>query len=235
MKTLVARGAARRTHRNRRRPLHLGRARGEHMALGGHSRSSPAGSSPLGGTCSWFPRRAARSWRLCLRLPGKGGPSGDRGPRPHPAAAARAAEHSARGGRASLGVRPRSRAGGAAPRARAGLRRGRGAPPPGAERERQDLVLAGAFAALASILGGPIVAAFMLFELVAASGAVPAQRSDTCCSPASSPPAPATSSSSASATGAASTCRSLRAGAARLHERSARGRGWCIRSPLGSP
>ena len=40
----------------------------------------------------------------------------------------------------------------------------------------RDLVFAGAFAALASILGGPLIAAFMLFELVAASGTIPSAR-----------------------------------------------------------
>jgi H+/Cl- antiporter ClcA len=40
----------------------------------------------------------------------------------------------------------------------------------------RDLVFAGAFAALASILGGPLIAAFMIFELVAASGTVPAAK-----------------------------------------------------------
>jgi H+/Cl- antiporter ClcA len=43
------------------------------------------------------------------------------------------------------------------------------------EGHAQDLVFAGGFAAIAAILGGPIVSAFMLFELVAASGTVPAQ------------------------------------------------------------
>jgi H+/Cl- antiporter ClcA len=38
------------------------------------------------------------------------------------------------------------------------------------------IALAGGFAAIASILGGPVVAAFMLFELVAASGTVPANK-----------------------------------------------------------
>ncbi len=40
----------------------------------------------------------------------------------------------------------------------------------------QDLVLAGAFAAIAVILGGPIVSAFMLFEMVASTGRVPSQQ-----------------------------------------------------------
>ena len=44
-----------------------------------------------------------------------------------------------------------------------------------AEKEHaKDLVLAGGFAAIAVVLGGPIVAAFMIFEMVASSGAVPA-------------------------------------------------------------
>jgi len=38
------------------------------------------------------------------------------------------------------------------------------------------IALAGGFAAIASILGGPLVAGLMLFELVAASGTVPADR-----------------------------------------------------------
>ena len=44
------------------------------------------------------------------------------------------------------------------------------------EENGRDLVFAGAFAAIASILGGPLIAAFMIFELVAASGTVPAAR-----------------------------------------------------------
>jgi H+/Cl- antiporter ClcA len=40
----------------------------------------------------------------------------------------------------------------------------------------RDLVLAGAFAAIAAILGGPLIAAFMIFELLAASGTVPSAR-----------------------------------------------------------
>ncbi len=40
----------------------------------------------------------------------------------------------------------------------------------------QDLVLAGAFAAIAVVLGGPIVAAFMIFEMVASSGLVEAHK-----------------------------------------------------------
>ena len=38
------------------------------------------------------------------------------------------------------------------------------------------LVLAGAFAAVAALFGGPLVAAFLLFEVTAASGKVPAQQ-----------------------------------------------------------
>ena len=40
----------------------------------------------------------------------------------------------------------------------------------------QLLVLAGAFAAIAALFGGPLVAAFLLFEVTAASGKVPAQQ-----------------------------------------------------------
>jgi H+/Cl- antiporter ClcA len=40
----------------------------------------------------------------------------------------------------------------------------------------QLLVLAGAFAAVAALFGGPLVAAFLLFEVTAASGQVPAQQ-----------------------------------------------------------
>jgi H+/Cl- antiporter ClcA len=40
----------------------------------------------------------------------------------------------------------------------------------------QLLVLAGAFAAVAALFGGPLVAAFLLFEVTAASGKVPAQQ-----------------------------------------------------------
>jgi H+/Cl- antiporter ClcA len=42
------------------------------------------------------------------------------------------------------------------------------------ETEAQLLVLAGAFAAIAALFGGPLVAAFLLFEVAAASGAIPA-------------------------------------------------------------
>lgn len=41
------------------------------------------------------------------------------------------------------------------------------------ETEEQLLVLAGAFAAIAALFGGPLVAAFLLFELTAASGRIP--------------------------------------------------------------
>ena len=40
----------------------------------------------------------------------------------------------------------------------------------------QLLVLAGAFAAIAALFGGPLVAAFLLFEVTAASGKIPAQQ-----------------------------------------------------------
>lgn len=40
--------------------------------------------------------------------------------------------------------------------------------------EAQLLVLAGAFAAIAALFGGPLVAAFLLFEIAAAGGAIPA-------------------------------------------------------------
>jgi chloride channel protein, CIC family len=40
----------------------------------------------------------------------------------------------------------------------------------------QLLVLAGAFAAIAALFGGPLIAAFLLFEVTAASGKVPAQQ-----------------------------------------------------------
>jgi H+/Cl- antiporter ClcA len=40
----------------------------------------------------------------------------------------------------------------------------------------QLLVFAGAFAAIAALFGGPLVAAFLLFEVTAASGAIPAQQ-----------------------------------------------------------
>jgi H+/Cl- antiporter ClcA len=43
------------------------------------------------------------------------------------------------------------------------------------EDEGRQLVLAGAFAAIAALFGGPIVAALMLLELIAKSGAVPAR------------------------------------------------------------
>ncbi len=42
--------------------------------------------------------------------------------------------------------------------------------------EAQLLTLAGAFAAIAALFGGPLVAAFMLLELTAMSGAVPARK-----------------------------------------------------------
>ena len=42
--------------------------------------------------------------------------------------------------------------------------------------QAQLLVLAGAFAAVAALFGGPLVAAFLLFEVTAASGKVPAQQ-----------------------------------------------------------
>jgi H+/Cl- antiporter ClcA len=41
------------------------------------------------------------------------------------------------------------------------------------ETESELLVLAGAFAAIAALLGGPLVAAFLIFELSAASGRIP--------------------------------------------------------------
>jgi H+/Cl- antiporter ClcA len=40
----------------------------------------------------------------------------------------------------------------------------------------QLLVLAGAFAAIAALFGGPLIAAFLLFEVTAASGKIPAQQ-----------------------------------------------------------
>jgi chloride channel protein, CIC family len=40
----------------------------------------------------------------------------------------------------------------------------------------QLLVLAGAFAAVAALFGGPLIAAFLLFEVTAASGRIPAQQ-----------------------------------------------------------
>ena len=43
------------------------------------------------------------------------------------------------------------------------------------QTEAQLPVLAGAFAAIAALFGGPLVAAFLLFEVVAASGAIPAE------------------------------------------------------------
>jgi len=43
------------------------------------------------------------------------------------------------------------------------------------ETESQLLVLAGAFAAIAALFGGPLVAALLIFEIAAASGALPAQ------------------------------------------------------------
>ena len=42
------------------------------------------------------------------------------------------------------------------------------------QTEAQLLVLAGAFAAIAALFGGPLVAAFLLFEVTAASGRIPA-------------------------------------------------------------
>lgn len=41
--------------------------------------------------------------------------------------------------------------------------------------ERELLVLAGAFAAVAALFGGPLVAAFLLFEVMAAGGRIPAK------------------------------------------------------------
>ena len=41
--------------------------------------------------------------------------------------------------------------------------------------EAQLLVLAGAFAAIAALFGGPLIAAFLIFELAAAGGAIPAR------------------------------------------------------------
>jgi H+/Cl- antiporter ClcA len=41
--------------------------------------------------------------------------------------------------------------------------------------EAQPVVFAGAFAAIAALFGGPLVAAFLIFELSAASGAIPAK------------------------------------------------------------
>jgi H+/Cl- antiporter ClcA len=41
--------------------------------------------------------------------------------------------------------------------------------------EAQLLVLAGAFAAVAALFGGPLIAAFLMFELAAAAGAIPAR------------------------------------------------------------
>jgi H+/Cl- antiporter ClcA len=43
------------------------------------------------------------------------------------------------------------------------------------ETETQLLVLAGAFAAIAALFGGPLVAAFMIFELALLAGTIPAQ------------------------------------------------------------
>ncbi len=43
------------------------------------------------------------------------------------------------------------------------------------QTEARLLALAGAFAAIAALFGGPLVAAFLLFEVTAASGAIPAQ------------------------------------------------------------
>lgn len=43
------------------------------------------------------------------------------------------------------------------------------------ETEARLLVLAGAFAAIAALFGGPLVAAFLVFEIAAAGGAIPAQ------------------------------------------------------------
>lgn len=43
------------------------------------------------------------------------------------------------------------------------------------EAEAQLLVLAGAFAAIAALFGGPLVAAFLIFEIAAAGGAIPAR------------------------------------------------------------
>src|SRR5207344_900625 len=44
------------------------------------------------------------------------------------------------------------------------------------ETQTQLLVLAGAFAAIAALFGGPLVAAFLLFEVTAASGKIPAHQ-----------------------------------------------------------
>jgi H+/Cl- antiporter ClcA len=43
------------------------------------------------------------------------------------------------------------------------------------ETEAQLLILAGAFAAIAALFGGPLIAAFLVFEVAAAGGAIPAQ------------------------------------------------------------
>lgn len=43
------------------------------------------------------------------------------------------------------------------------------------QTQAQLLALAGAFAAIAALFGGPLVAAFLLFEVAAAGGAIPAQ------------------------------------------------------------
>ena len=43
------------------------------------------------------------------------------------------------------------------------------------ETESQLLVLAGAFAAIAALFGGPLIAAFLIFEVAAAGGAIPAR------------------------------------------------------------
>ncbi len=184
-------GAARRTHRNRRRPLHLGRARGDHMALGGHSRAVRLDRARL--VVRAPGSRGGRRDRGALpAAAGEGRSSGDRGPRPASGYAGRAAEHSARGGRLA-GVRSRcsgrrrrsSRSGWSA----AGSRR----TSPGAERDTLRTWSSPA----PSRRSRRFSAARSSRRSCSSSWSrrpapCPRMRSDTCCSPASSPPAPAT-------------------------------------------
>ncbi len=111
---------------------------------------------------------------LCLRLPGKGGPPAIEGLGLHPAPLRDMPSILIAAGASlvfGLIVGPE------APLLAIGLALGAIA----AKLARSDgeharsMVLAGAFAAIASVLGGPIVSAFMIFELVAAAGMVPSK------------------------------------------------------------
>ena len=72
-------------------------------------------------------------------------------------------------------ARSRPRARGSAHRTRPRPRIRRGAPRARGGNRSELLVLAGAFAAIAALFGGPLVAAFLILELAVASGAIPAR------------------------------------------------------------